>query len=465
MDAHEESYKRFRRRIILRSADDPAASTPLTTRGRCESDFEFDTVCQKLELDSPPRPSAEPEPAENMTQKSRRGRPLEARGVSPCGAITPTNMLQTVAAGGCPENAPEQGWVWTAAVHREGDGFDTGISSDLQAFSVLSKASMSPQEKALMKMAAPSLQNDYYTNLLDCSCNGMVALALGSSVYLWNSETRNLEEHLHPSPTPLAQMRPGRPSHQSRAISSLCWSTDGRALCIGGRQGVIQLWDVEYKRSVRCLPAHLSVIGALSWKQHLLSSGSDLGHIHHYDPRAPAPLVGTALQQGAVCSLQWSPGGDRLASGSTDGLLHVWDSDITGLTKPRHPVMTMTQPSSVKAMGWCPWQRQLIATGGGWRDGELRIWDTESGTCITSTHTHTQICSLRWAEKKRVLLTGHGLPHHRVTCWAWGSPSPSLRPSYQLTGHSHRVLHLALSPCETQVFSAGADQCVHIWAM
>lgn len=42
-------------------------------------------------------------------------------------------------------------------------------------------------------------------------------------------------------------------------------------------------------------------------------------------------------------------------------------------------------------MGWCPWLRKTIATGGGWKDGELRIWDTESGTCVTSANTNSQV--------------------------------------------------------------------------
>lgn len=64
----------------------------------------------------------------------------------------------------------------------------------------------------------------------------MIALALGSSVYLWNSETRALVGHLGTSP------QPGRPSDlQTRSISCLCWSGDGRALCIGTRRGEMQV--------------------------------------------------------------------------------------------------------------------------------------------------------------------------------------------------------------------------------
>ncbi|KAM7391283.1 hypothetical protein PAMP_021983 [Pampus punctatissimus] len=452
---HHASYKWFRRQIMQRSSSEgPAASTPLSTGRWCEPGFEFDAVCQRLELDSPPRHH---EPAQRGLEEKQGSLQsiLNERSLS----VSPSHFKYIIPASGWPftENVPEQVWAWTAATQERGNTQQTGsgdnIRSNPQPFAILNKTSVSLQGKSVMKLAAPSLLNDYYSNLLDCSCNGMIALALGSSVYLWNSETRTLVGHFDLSP------QPGRWGHQNlSSISSLCWSRDGRALCIGIRQGQIQLWDVEHKQKMRCLSSHMSVVRALAWKQQLLSSGSVLGRIHHHDLRAPEPLVGAAVQQEGLCSLQWSPGNDWLASGSTDGLLHIWDSDIAG---SHQPITTMKQPSAVKAMGWCPWQRKMIATGGGWKDRELRIWDTQSATCVTSADTNSQICSLRWAEKTRRLVTGHGLPHHHIICWDW--ECPSLSQSYHLTGHSLRVLHLALNPVGTQIFSAGADQCLHIW--
>ncbi|XP_068461340.1 cell division cycle protein 20 homolog B-like [Clinocottus analis] len=430
------SYARFRRRIIRRSGSGgPAASTPLASRGRRELRLELDAVRQRLQLDSPPRPG---EPAR--------------REIAPRSFVT---------AGGRPatEDPPEQGWVWSAAVAEHGRAKPAGPEERrraLQPFALLDQTPASQPGESVMKLAAPSLLNDYYTNLLDCSCNGMIALALGSSVFLWDSGSRAPAASLDASP------QPGRGRHWTPAVSCLSWSRDGSALCVGTRRGEIQLWDVERKRNMSCLPSHLSVVRGLSWKQQLLSSGSALGRIHHLDPRAPAAPTGAAVQEDGVCGLQWSPGGDRLASGSTGGLLRIWGDGIAGVTPgSRQPIVTMTQPSAVKAMGWCPWQRKIIATGGGWNDGELRVWDTDTGTCVTSANTNSQICSLRWAEQKRRLLTGHGLPHHQIRCWSW--QFPSLGPVCQLSGHSHRVLHLAVSPDGAQIFSAGADQQFHIW--
>ncbi|XP_029019347.1 cell division cycle protein 20 homolog B-like isoform X2 [Betta splendens] len=439
--AHRVSYKRFRRRIIRRgSGEAPVASTPVAAGWRCGSGFESDPVCQRLELDSPPRHVG-------TTHSALQGNLEEtalAAGASHRGAVTPLKTLRSHSAEGKPdsENDPKPGWVWRAGAQAGSDERTGHLPFDL-----LDEAPVGVQGKLVRRLAAPSLLDDYYTNLLDCSCSGITALALGPCVYLWDSEASTLVASLGPTP-------PAGP----HSVSSLRWSPDGRLLCVGTRRGEIQLWDVEQKRRVRCLPSHLSVVTALSWKQQLLSSGSALGHILHLDVRAPPAPVGAGVQEEGVCSLQWSPGGERLASGSPDGLLSIWDGDVAG-PRSHQPVCSMRQPSAVKAVGWCPWQRKLLATGGGWKDGALRVWDSQTGTCVTSVHTDSQICSLRWAERKEWLVTAHGLPHHQVALWDF----PSLDTSHRLTGHCQRVLHVALNPDETQIFSAGADQRLHIW--
>ncbi|KAG9328575.1 hypothetical protein JZ751_012939 [Albula glossodonta] len=68
----------------------------------------------------------------------------------------------------------------------------------------------------------------------------------------------------------------------------------------------------------------------------------------------------------------------------------------------------------------------------------LRIWDTNTETCLESTATNSQICSLRWSSRRKELLTAHG--------------------------HTGRVLHMALSPCESWILSCGSDQQACLWS-
>ncbi|XP_029573906.1 cell division cycle protein 20 homolog B isoform X2 [Salmo trutta] len=290
-----------------------------------------------------------------------------------------------------------------------------------QPFSVLYMAPSAPDlspdqspdlSRPHLTLALPSLQDDYYSHPLDWSNSGIVAIALGSDVFLWKADTHTLQGCIQPRASPCL------PLSLSHSVSSVSWSRDGCTLGIGTKEGNVQLWDVEKRTRLRTITSHLSGVGALSWNQHVLSSGSVLGLIHHHDYRLDAPTVGVFRQQGGVCGLEWAPQGDWLASGSIDGLLNIWTNDLGSKTKTHPPARTMTQPSAVK------------------------------------------VCSMVWSEERKALFTGHGLPHHHITCW---SPSPSLEQAYQLHGHMGRVLHLALSPSGTKLLSAGANCLGHVW--
>ncbi|KAJ8413904.1 hypothetical protein AAFF_G00065020 [Aldrovandia affinis] len=368
---------------------------------------EYDTVCQRLPLDSTPDGASR--------SYSYLGDPE-----------TPSNQDRVLPAGvDCCDISPETNPTEQDCFWKESGGAETKINascSRLQPFTVLDRAPSKhcSQPEPQLRMAIPGLQDNYYLSLLDRGGRGLVALALGSSVALWDGETQSLQGsiHLHPLSS-------------TCSVTSVSWSRDGSTLAIGTGDGEIQLWDVECKIKLRSVHGHLSQVGALTWNQNLLSSGSLLGSLHHHDMRA-GPLVGMARLQKGICGLEWSPSGHRLASGSTDGLLCIWPSD-PGTADRARPTSTIPHPTAVKALGWCPWQSEVVAVGGGRTDGMLRIWDTNTDTCLHSTPTHSQICSLRWSNRRKELFTGHGLPHNHITCWTFPlamvttSPGPCFR--------------------------------------
>lgn len=62
------------------------------------------------------------------------------------------------------------------------------------------------------------------------------------------------------------------------------------------------------------------------------------------------------------------------------------------MTKPRYHLNG--HKGAVKALTWCPWQRNLLATGGGATDKTLRLWNIETGKNINCVNTDSQVCSL-----------------------------------------------------------------------
>ena len=186
-----------------------------------------------------------------------------------------------------------------------------------------------------------------------------------------------------------------------------------------------------------------------------------------------------------VCGLKWSPDGKQLASGGNDNILNIWDQ---GRSTPR---FTLTQHcAAVKALAWCPFRPNLLASGGGTADRTIRFWNTSSGAlrntvdvwlslpyrclcvCVCvyegrgrqfltrcAAQTKSQVCSIVWSRHEEELVSSHGFSHNQLTLWKY----PSMVKMAELTGHTSRVLHLAQSPDGETVVSGAADETLRFW--
>jgi cell division cycle 20-like protein 1 (cofactor of APC complex) len=73
--------------------------------------------------------------------------------------------------------------------------------------------------------------------------------------------------------------------------------------------------------------------------------------------------------------------------------------------------------------------------------------------------TGSQVCNLIFSKTSSELVSTHGFQDNAVVVWKY----PSMKKVATLTGHSFRVLYLAMSPdCETIVTGAG-DETLRFW--
>lgn len=186
---------------------------------------------------------------------------------------------------------------------------------------------------------------------------------------------------------------------------------------------------------------HRSRVGALDWNNHLLTTGGMDGQIINNDVRVRSPIVDTYQGHNQeVCGLKWSASGQQLASGGNDNLLHVWDRSMASSntsTEWLHRLEDHT--AAVKALAWCPFQGNLLASGGGGGDRSIKFWNTHTGACLNSIDTGSQVCALLWNKNERELLSSHGFTKNQLTLWKY----PSMVKTAELTGHTSRVLFMA----------------------
>jgi cell division cycle protein 20 (cofactor of APC complex) len=143
----------------------------------------------------------------------------------------------------------------------------------------------------------------------------------------------------------------------------------------------------------------------------------------------------------------------RACSGGNDNLINIWESSGTRC----HALAEHT--AAVKALAWCPWQSNLLASGGGTADRHIRFWNTTSGACINAIDTKSQVSALQWSKEHKEIISSHGFSQNQLTIWKY----PTMAKVAELTGHTERVLSMCMSPDGTTVLSAGGDETLRFW--
>mmetsp|Transcript_22292 Transcript_22292/g.33825 ORF Transcript_22292/g.33825 Transcript_22292/m.33825 type:complete len:633 (+) Transcript_22292:75-1973(+) len=321
-------------------------------------------------------------------------------------------------------------------------------------------------DKPTKVLDAPDIVDDYYLNLISWSKDNILAVAMGPSVYVWNATTGDIGH--------VVTLR-GAGDY----VSSVSWSTipgSTKYLAIGTHSNSIQLWDTEAKRCVRKLHGHSNRVSSLTWnpqKKWLTSGGRDSNILQH-DVRCANHLVTKYKgHRQEVCGLQWNDDGHALASGGNENYLCIWDAAMSQRSSSRRrafqEVIDIVQPrllltqhkAAVKALDWCPFNRGLLASGGGSADRTIKFWNTSSnnGTLTNSIDTGSQVCSLVWSKHQRELCSSHGFSENQLILWKY----PSMTKVQEFKSHTARVLNMEISPDGRSVVSVGADETLRFW--
>eukprot|EP00873_Tetraselmis_striata_P009134 jgi/Tetstr1/429398/TSEL_019310.t1 len=289
---------------------------------------------------------------------------------------------------------------------------------------------------------APCLQDDFYLNLVDWSAQNVLAVGLGSSVYLWSACTSKV--------TKLCDLG------SNDEVCSVAWTQRGTYLAIGTfRDAEVQIWDVAKCKKVRSMSGHRNRVGTLAWNSHVLSSGSRDRSILQRDVRAKDPFY-MKLQghRSEVCGLKWSYDDRELASGGNDNQLLIWNA-----ARPNPLVRFSEHTAAVKAIAWSPHQHGVLASGGGTADRCIRFWNTTTSSAVSCVDTGSQVCNLVWSKNVNELASTHGYSQNQIVVWRY----PSMSKLATLTGHTMRVLYLAVSPDGQTIVTGAGDETLRFW--
>jgi cell division cycle 20, cofactor of APC complex len=186
------------------------------------------------------------------------------------------------------------------------------VSSPFRGGREIDSQSKSPLKKQLVRnlpmiasrvLDAPDLVDDYYLNLLHWGSSNSLAVALGSSVYLWNASNGQVNQLL-------------TLGNESEYVGSVKWSTtQSNTLAVGTSNNTIEIWDAKEEKLIREMTGHSARVSSLSWNGDIVSSGSKDSLILNHDIRQRRNVVSRYCgHQQEVCGLAWSMDGTTLVS-------------------------------------------------------------------------------------------------------------------------------------------------------
>lgn len=301
---------------------------------------------------------------------------------------------------------------------------------------------------------APDVRDDFYTQLLDWSFCNVVGIALDNRVYAWNAKTQEsccLNSH----------------EETSHYYSALSFHPREHTIGFVLSNGSLELMDYDTCSLVRTISVSHERVAAIDWHNTVIACGSREGVITLHDTKCPRSQIGVipGAHWEEICGLRWSLCKQYIASGGNDNRVHIWDSRYVKGKRTDKSVVSLppgAHRAAVKALAWCPWQRSLLATGGGASCRSIRLTNVHRNQTVCHVKdTGSQITGLLWSETHHELLSSHGPDKSQLTLWR-SFPTRLVRLC-ELVDHSGRVIGVARSPDGQTVASACSDERLRFW--
>ncbi|OAP55758.1 hypothetical protein AYL99_09910 [Fonsecaea erecta] len=223
---------------------------------------------------------------------------------------------------------------------------------------------------------------------------------------------------------------------------------DQRLLNIDIRGGLPDQWSA----CLQTLEGHSASVSSVVFSPDgsRIASGSDDETVRVWDIQTGVCQYTLEGHSDWVWIVVFSPDGSRIASGSDDKTVRVWDVQ-TGVCQ-----YTLEGHSDwVRSVVFSP-DGSRIASGSG--DETVRVWDVQTGVCQYTLEGHSDwVRSVVFSPDGSRIASGSGDKTVRV----WDVQTGVCQ--YTLEGHSASVRSVVFSPDGSRIASGSGDKTVRVW--